>query len=328
MTFQNAAFVDGGPINGILLRRQYQSATRGAEGIIEPGDLQVLALEVPGAGFRVTDGAAAILGRLSAWEGSYYGLNIGDHEVTGVAGTGSGGGRSDMVVARVAANPADPIEVHIIQGVAADAQEVPASYLAANSAIPLARIDWPASTATITQGMITDLRRMLAPRTASLTRIQRGMTPIDYAGDVTAAFENWPNSPWSLAGARVPIPAWATQAQIRATWGQTLLGPTGGTGGGNDARGQVRVRFYNGSDELLTQATAYNVNQTSPTNGYRTTLFFADTIDIPAVFRGVSAALAMQARGTAGFDGRLGFDEWAVGAVEITFNEVPVLDLA
>ncbi|PRX91992.1 hypothetical protein [Allonocardiopsis opalescens] len=336
MAFQGVWAVDGSTIAGPLMRLMHGSATRSGEGVVDIGDLAVRELAVPGTSVRVGSGATTVLGREIQWQGSYYSYNTGDIEVP-ITPTGSGSGRSDLIIARVedptfagspwTHNASDTlVYARVIEDVDPGETGIPAGETI--SAIPLARLDIPASTGTITQDMIVDLRQMMDPRSTQVVRIQRGMDPIDYAGDVTDAYENWPNNPWNLAGARVPIPAWATQAQIRATWAQTLLEATGGTGGNNDARGQVRIRFYNGSDELVTTPTAYNVNQTSPTNGYRTTISWADTVSIPSYLRGVDAALAMQVRGTSGFNGRLAFDQYAVGSVEITFNEVPVLDLA
>lgn len=320
MTFQPAYAVDGGPINGVLIRRQLQSATRGAEGIVENADLQVRALPVPGAGFRVGDGAAVVRGRSTAWDGSYYALNIGDHVVSDVTGTGSSGPRSDMVVARIVGTTVDP---YIIQGVPPAATTIAETSEPGLTAIPLARIDWPASTGTITQGMIKDLRQMLQPRSQRVLRVQRGGTQTngewDEAGDYTANFERWPQHEWT-----VEIPAWATQAQILSNWDMGFYKAPAGMTGAHDARGQVRTGLVNMTGgPVYTLASSYNFNPITVGNGYSVSIANRDQVAIPATARGSTATLRMYAKGDSGQLGRIVAGSSAHFSVDIEFLELP-----
>lgn len=319
MTLQPAYAVDGGPVNGLLIRRQLQSATRGSSGVVESLDLRVRPLSVPGAGFVIGDGAAVIKGKATAWDGSYYALNIGDHTVSDVPGTGSGGGRHDMVVLRVM--PGAVVEPYIIQGVSSTATTIEQTPEPNLSAIPLARIAYPASTATITAGMITDLRTMLQPRIHTEVRVQRGMGLEDGRydeADYKVDFERWPQHDWD-----VTIPSWATQVQVQAEWRNVLYPQPGGTTAVYDARGQVRVGLIgSGANVLYTPASAYNLNPTTATNGYRAQVGLAAQMTIPTAMRGMDVALRMYAKSDSDRTVYLVADGWANFDVTLTFREV------
>jgi hypothetical protein len=332
VAFGGVYAVDGSELTGPVLRAQLKSATRAGEGIIEYGDLRVRALAVPGTSVRVASGSCVILGREVAFQGSYYGTNFGEEQVP-IAATGSGAGRSDMIVAQVedptisgspwSHNPAtEPlIYLRVIQSVAPGATTVPPGI----SAIPLARIDIPANTATITQSMITDLRRMMDERSKVVMRVQRGVTPIDYAGNIQAPeWENWPNLVWT----DIDIPAWATQVQIDAIWGQTAFSSNdqaGGTGS-TDARGHVRVSLGVTGQVIRSAPSAYNFN-VDPGNGQRIAIFNFDQVAIPAAMRGITTNLQMQVSGEVGVRGRLRADSASNYRVTLNFLERPVVDI-
>ncbi|GAB3213328.1 hypothetical protein GCM10027294_43850 [Marinactinospora endophytica] len=336
MTWQPVYAVDGGTISGPVLRLQQQSATRGGEGIVEAGDLRVQALAVPGSAVRVAAGACTIVGREVAWQGSYYGHNVGD-DVVDIAATDSAGGRSDLVVARIEDptingspwnhDPSqDPlIYTRVIPGVPPGTTAVPAG---AGSAIPLARIDIPASTATITQSMITDLRQMMDPRRQRVLRVQRGVDPIDLGGNVqNPDWENWPNLVWP----DVVIPEWATQVQMVGHWGNVLFGSAdlASGSGSTDAAGRARIALgygaAGGATDIQTQNSIYNFNLSS--NATRVGFMAADQRAVPAAMRGQRANLRMQVSGTAGVRGRLRADAWSNFYVDLEFLELPTLDV-
>src|SRR5699024_9788249 len=137
-----------------------------------------------------------------------------------VTATGSAGGRSDLVVARVldpqyeGQPPADPNDfdysmVEIIEGVSSSttsARDLNLNY----PAIALARIDLPASTGTVEASHLTDLREMARPRVQrhlfTYGIKQSDPVPEDWLNWPTAAppdGEAWPNHFWN-----VDIPSW------------------------------------------------------------------------------------------------------------------------
>lgn len=320
--------VAGAQSSAQIARLMLQSATRNGNGIVESADLEVTELDVPGTSVQVAAGAAVILGQEAAFQGSYYAHNVGVATVP-ISATDSGGGRSDMVVLQVedpgidgtpwTHDPAvDPVYYfRVIEGVGPTDTEPPAGL----TAIPLARIDIPVSTATITDAYITDLRQMLQPRSEYVIRTQQGITPTDYAGNITSpSWENWPDLTWT-----VDIPAWATQVQIDASWVNMGFFPDDHSGSGsNDARGETRISLISGGNSIVTAVGAYNFNEVSATNGYRVNMGVLDDISIPAVLRGTTAEVRMQVSGDPLAGGRLRADAYMHAGVRMMFNEVPV----
>lgn len=320
--------VDGAQSSARIARQMLTSATRSGNGVVEVNDLRVRQLTVPGTSVRIDAGAAVVLGQEQQWQGSYYAHNVGEATLP-IAPTGSGGGRADMVVLRVE-DPAidgtpwthDPATepvyyFRVIQGVGANATQA----LAGMTAIPLARINIPANTATITTAMITDLRQMLNPRIHTEVRVQRGMGLEDGRydeADYTVDYERWPQHDWD-----VTIPPWATQVQVQANWYNVLYPAPGGTTGAYDARGKVRVGLIGGGgNNLFTRNSVYNINPTTTTNGYRCSIGLAAQNNIPTAMRGTDVALRMYAQADAGQLNHLVADGWANFDVTLAFREV------
>lgn len=324
-------------------RLQLQSASRSGNGVVEATDMEVRELAVPGSSVRATAGAAVALGQEMAFQGSYYAFNVGEADVP-ITPTGSGAGRSDLVILRVE-DPnisgtswnhdvaTDPIYYfRVLQGVDPSTTTVPAG----TTGVALARIDIPASTATITQDMITDVREMVSPRTETVLLMQRGSDDPDLGGNIRDYFENWPDLVW-----QVRIPEWATEVQLEGEWINCGFFPADqvNTGGSADARGNVRVAIGfgagGGPTDLQTPMSPYNFNQFSPTNGYRVIIGAGGTLSVPASMRGELANVRLQCRGEGtdgspgtGPEGRLRADAGSVFKARITFNEVPAPTLA
>lgn len=322
MTFQPAYAVDGADYAGPILRLMQQAASRGGEGIIEIGDLRVEELEVPGTSIRVRDGACLIRGKEVLWQGSYFAYNLGDETVP-ITATDSSGGRSDLVVARVedptiSGSPwghdpgADPlVYVRVIEDVAPGTTEPPAG----ESAIALARIDIPVSTATIEQSHITDLRRMMD------ARIQTELRTVQGGGDDTVGNVVWPDWEAFPNGANwdFEVPTWCAQVQIQATWAQLDH-----ISDNHDAYGHLRAKF----GDLVTPRTLYNVDWVGTHT--RHTMVAGGTLDVPESMRGTTQTLELQgARASSGgsADGRLEADSATAFMVVVTFREVPVYDV-
>ena len=322
--------VDGSTSDAVLARLQLQSATSGAQGVVGAGDLVVTATGTPSGDVLIGAGACVIAGQEAEFQGAYFGFNIGPASVP-ITPTGGAGGRSDLIVARVedptvAGTPwtHDPatdslIYARVIEGVSSSTTKAPAG----QSAIPLARIDIPSSTSTITQAMIHDLRGAddnVAEgygRSLRQLRFQAGITPNDLAGNITADYENWPDLVWTVV-----VPEWATQAQILARWDQVMFQSSDGNG---DAQGTQRVALGVGGTTVYTVNSRYNFNINS-SNAQRVGLSNSGQVDIPAALRGQTCNLSMQVKG-GGTAGRLRADEWANFSVDVEFLEIPVPDI-
>ncbi|MEU0236787.1 hypothetical protein ABZ234_03785 [Nocardiopsis sp. NPDC006198] len=294
---------------------------------MDSGHLQILPLTVPGTSVRATSGGATILGAEAAFQGSYFAFNVGDAEIP-VSPTGSGGGRSDLVILRVedpniSGTPwthdvtTDPVYYfRVIEGVTNTTTDVPAG----TTGVALARIDIPANTATITAAMITDVRQMANPKRLRELRVQRGQGLEDGRwdeADFTSDYERWPQHDWT-----VTIPEWATQVQVVANWFSVLYPAPNGTGGTYDARGLVRVGLVgSGGNVLNTPSTAYNVNPITSTNGYRVNIGLTSQVNIPVAMRGMTCDLRMYAKCDADRIVFLVADGWANFSVDLEFRE-------
>lgn len=206
-------------------------ALGGREGLAREGDLFVQALPVPGGAVQVLPGAAGILNRGSGGGGQAYVGRVGSAVTVPIATTGSGAGRSDLIVFRVqdpqyggavpASAEAGPyIFLDVISGVPAGTtrlQSVPGHE--ADSAVTLARVDMPASTGTVLNTMITNVSSVANPRRMDVN-VYRSLNPgeggtLSVAAGSTAL---WP--PQARVNTfPVRVPEWASVAAVRASWG-------------------------------------------------------------------------------------------------------------
>lgn len=212
---------DGVKHTAEVVRQALYYSTGGAEGVGGPSDLKVLPLNSPGQGVRVITGGGLMINRYPGGGGqSYSGRNSSETNVT-VPSTGSGGGRTDMVVMRVldpqyeGQPPIDPnnfqyTRLELIQGVPADVQHF--STLGFNyPAIALARIAQPLSNAAVQTAHITDLRRLAVIRELTEKRL---FFPNSNKLMSKTGYGAWP---FSGVISNVFVPEWATTVDIVAT---------------------------------------------------------------------------------------------------------------
>ena len=202
--------IDGVEVPASVARMLAYVAGGGAEGIVEPGGLKVLPLAVPGTSVRVMPGAGMVMNRYPGGGQQSYPIYEQVQQTVPIVATGSGGGRTDLIIARVRdpefAAGAAGVTFEVIQGVPANAG---GSYVQALAypALALARVTLPASTATVQAAHITDLRSLSRPRS---TRVRRMGAPS--LGSLTSSsgtiFPNW--------ATQVEIPSWATHMSVVA----------------------------------------------------------------------------------------------------------------
>lgn len=225
MALENAPWaVDGAKHSAAVARTLAYSSTSGAEGIVEPADLRVRATQTPSGSVRVAPGGIAILNRApNGGQQTYTARNVSETLVE-VQPTGSGGGRTDYVWAHI-------IDPEYGGQFPENPQTAQYFFLTASAAQPegngwyrLARIDIPASTATITQAMITDLREVANPRSERVLHA-RPRVQDDNQGNairlnwlVENGGEYFPGGAGSPNTFTVDVPAWATRMIIRADW--------------------------------------------------------------------------------------------------------------
>lgn len=303
--------VDGGRTTGATARLQTYAATGGVEGVVESGDLQVLPLTVPGPGVRVLPGGALVRARATgADQQTYAARKPATGDAVQVAATGSAGPRSDLIVARVidpafeGQPPAEPlvgpyVRTEVVPGVSSSATSLQ-SARPGWSGLVLARVDLPPSTATITAGMVTDLRSVARPRTLSQAVISHPARPYP-----VRAQTGW----LELFGIGfVRVPEWATRVSFAAFLSGMLV---------RDARwaGDVRLRLEGAGVSAASQNVSLDDNGTA-----RFTEAFADELAVPAAMRGQSVRVVFDRAWFAG-TGSLEVNQQSTLSVQLTWTE-------
>jgi hypothetical protein len=294
-------------------RMMIKDLARDNQGVTTGLDLKVSALSTPGAGVQISDGSAVIAGKANTFQGYYSAYNIGSDTVS-ISATG-GSPRSDMLILRVedpdyegTRDPAeDPIVYwQVVTNVGSSATTVPSGY----SAIPLARIDIPASTATITAAMIVDLRKVANPRRERILYPYYASDPLV---EISGTSETWKTHP-NLTMATIAIPAWAASAKVVFSAGGIRL-VDGNVFGG--------FRFMLGTEEAA-QWVSIDDNQGSAARRVPS-LVMAETISLTttagAAMRGTNQAFKARMRTRSSNAGKIGVDGATSFIIDVEFTE-------
>lgn len=314
-------------------------ASDAGRGVLGPGDLKITQLGTPGASVQMAPGVALLPCRTSGYAYQSYIARAASSDTVGITATGAGAGRVDLVVARVEdpwlptepwADPVDPtvgpyVFLRVYSNVGAGSGTLPAvvtdfttaeAFLAAqgSSAIPLALVTLPASTATVLTAHITDLRRMGKPRK---DRRLYTFNPGGVVNLTSASFVDWSGS-WS-----VDVPDWAVKAVIVARAGGARLDRSSVSVAGT-ATGQTRVRMggSSGAPAVATQGCNYDLEATINNVVARFDVSAGDTITVPSALRGTTTTVAIQGLKSAG-NKNLYVDTGSFVTVDIEFQEAP-----
>ncbi|MEV8344541.1 hypothetical protein [Streptomyces niveus] len=309
-------FVEGTSASEETLRLIADAAVAGGEGVIGPADLVVTALELPGSAVQVGTGAMIARYRTGGG-GQAYAARMPTVELVDVEPTGADGPRTDLVIARIEdpyggegwPEPEDPsagpyVFTRILTDVPAGTTSVH-QVDDALTAVTLARIDVPAGTSTITQGMITDLRDLARPRSQTISGYLYGVweTP-----DEVGPLVEWEEFP---LGARWThrAPEWATHATLDVQ--VTGLRHADAV----PARGKLRVT----AGEHLGAAAPYAAEAAGRVSAMARHVF---TLDVGE--RGELVDVTMQGIGTEGIAGVLQADANTALHYTLTFHQAPV----
>jgi hypothetical protein len=316
---QTPIAVTGGEHTAQQFRMMIRDLARGNEGITEGDHLKVSALSTPGAGVQIGDGSATITGRVTAVQGSYSVYNIGS-DTAGISATG-GSPRSDMLILRVedpeyegSLDPSDCAHFEVVPNVSSSATTVPSGY----SAIPLARIDIPASTATITSAMIKDIRQVANPRRE---RILYPYYPSVFV-EISGTSETWKTHP-SIVSATPPgnmrtiaIPAWAASAKVVFSVNGLRLAEGNIWGGFRFMLGTVEAAQWVGIDDNQGEAAR------------RVYVEMVEMIDLTttagAAMRGTNQSFFSRMRTRDSNAGKIGVDSTTTFKIDIEFLEGPL----
>lgn len=320
-------FVGGGAQHSPEVARLLAYAsTSGAEGVVEPASLRVSAQSTPNGTVAVRPGAALIRNRYAGGGQQTYVLRNATSTSVTIPATGSGGGRTDAIIARVldpqyeGAAPPDPVtfqysRLERIASVPANLSNINQLGLA-YPAILLAKITIPASTGTITNGMITDLREVAIPRTLDVWRPRPNVVSdretLQAAG---ADGEYFPNAGGEQ---HIAIPEWATRVQIRATWMGVRLDQ-----GTNFGQAWVEFGPYLRQSTRKYKTQQYNWDGTSSGGANRRNWIVEDDVVVPADVRGTTQPFVMKARyNQAGGAWIASIDEMSGVSLTLRFLEV------
>jgi hypothetical protein len=235
--------IDGARTPAALARLATRAAVK-ESGIINPGDLKVLQLAVPGDGVRISAGGGAIENRYVSNSGQTYIVEATAEEILGADDNFSGivgnGATQSHLICLTVGDPqystsghpwfteamktslaSDPeaaadfqyVRPWVIKNVPSTTQRV--EDLSSPPTFPcyaLARVDVPAGSGSITTAMIKDLRKVVNRR-EQMDQISVATPDADVLS-VSAAYtyETWPDA----SSSSVYVPPWATAVYVTA----------------------------------------------------------------------------------------------------------------
>lgn len=306
--FPQPILTNGATHSAQQFRMLVRDLSRGSEGVTQGDDLKVTAQFPTSTSVTVSDGSAVIRGRANTFQGHYAACNVGATTVP-IASTG-GTPRSDMVIIRVedpeyegSLNPATDQIVYfqVIPNVSSSATAIPDG----RTGIPLARIDIPANTSTITDAMIHDLRKIANPRRDRQLFTHSPTADSSLIGASTT-FSFFTTEP----GVSIAVPDWATTVKIRVDVCPIRYSTA-------DYFGNLRATF----GSLTLQSVGLDDNQ--GVNVRKIPAICADTLTVPASFRGTNQLLRAQANGNTGNAGRINVTSSTTFVYDWEFAEAP-----
>lgn len=288
------------------------AATGGKSGIMGATDLKIVELPTPGGSVQYMPGTVGMVSLYPGGAGQSYIGRAGTAGTITIAPTTSAGGRSDLVIGRVrdpqygtynGFNPGTPnigfdfFTVEVIQGVAAGTTKLEVSY----PHVVLARIDIPASTGTITNAMIKDLRTKLNAQSSIWIKTAY---PTQNHNMPKGTYNYWPLI--SGQNITVPIPEWATKMFVKV-----YLTGIEVTNVGNGAG----IRGVLGNQLIDNEHTTIHTNTVG-----RISHVHISEFTIPASYRGKGIIFGLQGNHTLG-TGNIQADYQTSIAYEFHFRE-------
>lgn len=230
--------------SGEIVRQDVYDSTGGSEGVSSPASMRVTASPAADKYVRVAPGGAILVNWYAGADGQSYSARNATQTLVEIPATGSGGGRTDILVLRIldpqyeGQMPADPnnfdyTRFQLIQGVSATAKtagDLNLDY----PAIALARITRPLNRTIVQPGDITDLRQLAQPKEHTEIVARPTLTSDPAAGMLlTSTHVDGEWFPNAGGDQRIDVPSWANRMQIEATWIGVLYGPEQATGWGD-----------------------------------------------------------------------------------------------
>lgn len=291
---------EGAWATGRNLRSVAYAATSGQTGVVTPDSMKVTS---NGAGVSIAPGAAVAATRYVASPAfNSYVMSADSAETLAIPATGSGGGATRFIIAR-ADDPeyggqGDP------EGIFWRYEQVGSITNLAYPFVPLAQINQPASTTTITNAMITDLRQIATPRRRRDTTDKL----VTGSQDLTSStFVDFPNA-GTIA---VFVPDWATKAIVRCDLLELMV---------RNANSDGNMTLMLGNQPAYSSERRYDVLYGGATERIDQTIVSGFTIT--DAMRGTNQNLRVRARRIGG-SGVLRADAFTQVVWDVEFIEAP-----
>ena len=321
--------VHGAKHSADVFRQALNDSTGGSEGISQPGDLHVKQTGTPSNQVQVAPGGVLIPNSYSGGAGQSYSGRNASTTLVDVPASDSTGSKSYYIIFRVqdpqfgGQAPADPLV-----GPYAFIECVPQSATISDPHYRLAAVVVPASTATITNSMITSLRELAQPKEKSVI-VSRPVVTGD-TGVALTSTSAYPDGEWfpNIGGNddtgrySIPVPSWATRMQIRCEWlGVSVMG--------NPGAGFYWVSFGPGgstnSPTWYTQGFGWN----STSGNYLTNWIMEQEVNVRPEWRGTVQNFYPRANFTTkNSGGQVHLSARAGMVFSVRFLQTPDLDVA
>jgi hypothetical protein len=285
-----------------VMRAVAYMATRGASGVGTPDSFKPAATTVPSDRIVLSAGIAAADNAYPGGRNQSYVMFADSELEVPIEPTGSAGGRTDLVVLRIldpqyeGATPANPqtfqyARAYVVKGVAANTAGTRGLGLSF-PAVAIARVTLPANTATVTPDMVTDVRRLVAPRSERRLKATVPGGTFELTASGKTRLTSW-----------VPqfyVPEWATDVQVTATLTGAFV--TGDTSGFLD----VRMGTQQSSD------LPYDFEAATATETSRHTLVVTGGFTVPSGWRETSQGVTLYGLRSANKTGKLALNRTQV----------------
>lgn len=300
-----------------LARASLFVGSNGNTGIIGKADFKVKALPTPGAAVRVTKGTGTIVSTYAGTFGQSYAVQEQSSTDVPVSATGSSGGATKYVYVLISDTQYGGQTPPSVENGPYNDYAVTTTLPTSQPYLLLAKINQPASTATIQNAHIEDLRTLANPGVWYDQRAYAMLSADSETLGVTAEVgEAFPNA----AALYMRIPEFAVQMSVITTWAQVNYP-------GGNVYGEMWLEygdFLGGSSwERSTQRSRFN--SANPSDAQRANWIAADTVTIPKAMRGKTVRFVPKGKitATSSSAARPQMDGFAAVTVQAYFREVP-----
>lgn len=219
--------IGNGAENSVELARAVAFiGSSGSTGVVDPVDFGVTQLPTPGAAVRVKLGTGVIRNTYPGVVGQSYVVQEQSFTDVPVAATGSAGGATKYVYVLITDTQYGGQNPPSVENGPYNEYAVTTTLPQNQPYLLLAKIVQPASTATITNAMITDMRELAMPKRLPLTfarpRVLEDQGNRNLVQKVATGGEKFPGGNGDPNAFQVDVPSWATRILIDASWMSVL----------------------------------------------------------------------------------------------------------